>query len=172
MKYLILTSLVLFSLPVLSFAQQGQQSRCKTQPEYRQFDFWIGEWEVKNPNDVVVGNSEIELVVGDCLILENWISSRGTTGKSMNYYNLYDKKWHQLWIGSGGIPIEFIGDYNTERKSMDYIGRGTGPNGESLDYKFTFFHISDDHVRQLWEQSSDNGESWVTIFDGQYHRKK
>ena len=154
-----------------AFAQQAQLNRCKSQPEYRQFDFWVGEWEVRNPNDVVVGNSVIELVVNDCLILENWTNSRGVTGKSMNFYDLQDNKWHQLWMGSNGIPIRFIGEYNSERKSMDYTGKGIGQNGTEVDFRFTFFHISDDHVRQLWEQSADGGESWVTLFDGQYHRK-
>ena len=153
-------------------AQQTSQSRCKTQPEYRQFDFWIGEWEVKNPNEVLVGSSKVELVVGDCLILENWTSSSGSDGKSMNYYNMFDQKWHQKWIGSEGIPIEFVGEYNAERKSMDYTGKSIGQNGEQLDYKFTFFHLNDDHVRQLWEQTTDGGASWATIFDGHYYRIK
>ncbi len=170
MKQLIL--LIPFLLPLLSVAQQTQQSRCKTQPEYRQFDFWIGEWEVKNPSDVVVGNSKIELTVGDCVILENWTGGSGYTGISLNYYSIFDQKWHQKWIGSGGIPVEFVGEYNTERKSMDYTGKGIGANGEELEYKFTFFHLNDDHIRQHWEQSSDAGETWVTIFDGHYRRKK
>ena len=162
---------VLMMLPLNVFAQQAQQNRCKSQPEYRQFDFWVGEWEVRNPNDVVVGNSVIELVVNDCLILENWTNSRGVTGKSMNFYDLQDNKWHQLWMGSNGIPIRFVGEYNSERKSMDYTGKGIGQNGAEVDFRFTFFHVSDNHVRQLWEQSADGGESWVTLFDGQYHRK-
>ncbi|MFV1884694.1 MAG: hypothetical protein ACMZ7B_09415 [Balneola sp.] len=153
-------------------AQQAQQSRCKTQPEYRQFDFWIGEWEVKNPNDVAVGNSVIELTVGDCVILENWTGASGYTGKSLNYYSVLDQQWHQKWIGSGGIPIEFSGIYDAEAKAMKYIGKGFGQGGVELDYKLTFYQMTEDYVRQHWEQSSDGGETWTTIFDGQYHRKK
>lgn len=155
----------------VSFAQQTQQSRCETQPEYRQFDFWIGEWEVKNPNDVVVGNSRIEAAAGDCIILENWSSASGYTGNSINYYNLFDQKWHQVWVGSDGIPIKFSGIYNQETNSLDYEGTGTGQGGVQLMYKLTFYHLTNDHVRQHWEQSSDNGETWTTIFDGHYHRK-
>lgn len=171
MKYHLLPILLIFLLSTANLAQQTPQSRCKTQPEYRQFDFWVGEWEVKNPNDVVVGNSVIELVVSDCLIIENWTNSAGITGKSMNFFDLQDNKWHQLWMGSNGVPIRFIGEYNSERKSMDFTGKGIGQNGTEVDFRFTFFHINDDHVRQLWEQSSDGGETWATLFDGQYHRK-
>lgn len=171
MKDIIITMILVLVASNFGFAQQVQQSKCKTQSEYRQFDFWIGEWEVKNPNDVVVGNSTIELIVGDCVILENWSSVTGYTGKSLNYYSLVDQKWHQKWIGSDVIPIEFSGDNDPETKSMNYIGKGIGQDGIKLDYKLTFYHLTDNHIRQHWEQSNDDGTTWVTIFDGHYRRK-
>ncbi|MEQ9310857.1 MAG: hypothetical protein RLN90_15470 [Balneolaceae bacterium] len=168
MKFLSIVSILFFLLGV---NLNAQQSRCASNPEYRQFDFWIGEWEVKNPNNVVVGNSRIELTVGDCVILENWSGSSGYSGKSLNYYSVIDQKWHQKWIGSGGIPIEFSGEYNSETKSMNYTGEGFGQGGVKLDYKLTFYHLSDNHIRQHWEQSNDKGTTWVTIFDGHYRKK-
>lgn len=168
MKFLSKVSIFVFLLGINVYAQQ---SRCTSNPEYRQFDFWIGEWEVKNPNNVVVGNSMIELTVGDCVILENWSGSSGYSGKSLNYYSVIDQKWHQKWIGSGGIPIEFSGEYNSETKSMNYTGEGFGQGGVELDYKLTFYHLSDNHIRQHWEQSNDKGTTWVTIFDGHYRKK-
>ena len=44
----------------------------------------------ENPQDVVVGNSKIELTIGDCVILENRMGGSGYTGKSFNYYNILD----------------------------------------------------------------------------------
>lgn len=170
MRFISIFVLLLF-FPIISFAQQQQQSRCKSQPEYRQFDFWIGEWEVKNPNDQIVGSSKIDLTVGDCVILENWTGGGGYTGKSLNYYSFFDKKWHQHWIGSGGIPIDFSGTYDPEEKAMKYTGNGIAQGGVEVEYKLTFYHLSDDHVRQHWEQSSDEGKTWTTIFDGHYRRK-
>ena len=166
-----LTAIILFFGTTELFAQQ-QQSRCKTEPEYRQFDFWIGDWEVKNPQDQVVGSSVIELTSGDCLILENWTGASGVVGKSMNYYSLYDSKWHQIWVGSGGIPIDFIGNYDVEEKAMRYTAKGIGQNGAEVDFKLTFYHLTDDHIRQHWEQSSDGGETWTTLFDGHYYRRE
>ncbi len=168
MRYALLFILILIPGTLLSQAQQ--QSRCKTQPEYRQFDFWVGDWEVKNPNGAVVGTNTIELVAGDCLILENWTSSQGSTGKSMNYYNLLDSKWHQKWVGSNGIPIELSGRYDAESRSLVLTGESLGPGGIMVRNKLTFHHINDDYVRQVWEQSSDEGKTWTTAFDGHYHR--
>ncbi len=166
-KYLSLV--VLFLSTGIIFAQQ--QGAC-TSEEHRQFDFWVGEWEVKNPNDQIVGSSKIELVSNNCAILENWKSSKGSEGKSLNYYSILDKQWHQKWIGSNGIPIEFSGIYNANAKALEYSGKGVGQGGVSLLNKLTFYHLSDTHVRQLWEQSTDEGKTWNTVFDGHYYRKK
>lgn len=161
--------LILFSVALSVVAQQ--QPTCSSE-QHRQFDFWLGEWEVKNPNDQIVGSSKIELVSNKCALLENWRSSQGGEGKSLNYYSILDQKWHQKWIGANGIPIEFSGAYNKKEKALEYSGKGVGQGGVPLLNKLTFFHLSDDHVRQLWEQSTDDGTTWNTVFDGHYHRKK
>ena len=58
---------------------------CMTRPEARQFDFWIGDWEVYNnlyPNHRV-GTSKIESISGGCSILENWEAFQtANSGKS------------------------------------------------------------------------------------------
>ncbi|HCT54101.1 MAG TPA: hypothetical protein DF712_16765, partial [Balneola sp.] len=61
----------------------SQQAPCASE-EHRQFDFWVGEWEVKNPSDQVVGSSKIELVSNKCALLENWTNAAGLGGKSLN----------------------------------------------------------------------------------------
>ena len=170
-KLLPLLAITLLFGSVELFAQQ-QQSRCKTEPEYRQFDFWIGEWEVKNPQDAVVGQSKIELILGECVIFENWTSATpGYEGKSFSYYNARTKTWQQKWIDTQAAPIEFDGTFNDEAKALEYAATGYAQDGSKLDFKLTFHHLSDDHVRQHWEQSADGGETWATIFDGHYYRK-
>jgi hypothetical protein len=166
----VLTLLVLFFC--ISINTQAQQSKPCSSDQHRQFDFWVGDWEVKNANDQVVGSSKIELVSNNCALLENWTNARGLGGKSLNYYSILDQQWHQKWIGANGIPIEFSGTYNDTRKALEYSGKGVGQGGVALLNKLTFFHLSDDHVRQLWQQSTDDGETWNTVFDGHYYRKK
>ena len=156
-------------IPSVIFAQA---SPCATE-EHRQFDFWVGEWEVKNPDDQIVGNSIIQLILNDCVILENWKSvTPGYTGKSFNYYNRSSKKWNQKWIDSNGAPIEFEGVFNKENQALYYTATTTNRAGDEVMNKLTFFHLSNDHVRQLWQQSTDNGNNWITVFDGHYRRKK
>ena len=58
------------------------QSPCSA-PEYRQLDFWIGEWDVLNPKGDTVGRSRIERIEGGCAILENYLTAQGYLGKSI-----------------------------------------------------------------------------------------
>src|SRR5688572_11534423 len=50
-----------------------------TAPEHRQFDFWIGEWDVFGgpEGDRLVGNNTIERSENGCWLVERW---RGASG--------------------------------------------------------------------------------------------
>src|SRR5207248_4997217 len=44
---------------------------CAT-PEYRQSDFWVGNWEVRSPEGEVVGTNDVTLEQEGCLVVEHW----------------------------------------------------------------------------------------------------
>jgi hypothetical protein len=62
-------------------------------PEYRQFDFWEGEWIVYDSLESEVGRNSIVAAQEGCLLVESWTSSSGGTGTSYNYYNRIDSTW-------------------------------------------------------------------------------
>lgn len=67
-------SLVLFLILAAShacLAQAPSAAPCKSKPECRQFDFWVGEWDVQNPQGQPAGTSSVRLILGDCVIFEN-----------------------------------------------------------------------------------------------------
>lgn len=146
------------------------QPPCKSRPENRQFDFWVGEWDVKNPQGQLAGTNSVQLILGDCVLLENWTGTRGANGKSFNVYNTVTRKWQQTWVDNGGNILELFGDYKDNQ--MRLTGETLAPNGTKTLNRLTFTKISADHVRQLWEQSTDGGKTWTVAFDGAYIRKK
>ena len=98
---------ILFILLSFSFqmtmAQQKNPSPCTTDAVYRQFDFWIGEWDVYGPKGKKAGDSKIDLILDSCIILENWKSSGSNyAGKSFNTYNAVSKQWQQTWVDNVG----------------------------------------------------------------------
>ncbi|HEX8650945.1 MAG TPA: tetratricopeptide repeat protein [Pyrinomonadaceae bacterium] len=144
---------------------------CAASPLHRQFDFWIGEWDVQNPQGQPAGTSSIQLILGDCTIFENWTSAGGAyTGKSFNLYNSSLKKWQQFWSDDKGGVLEFTGEYKDGE--LRYTGESLDQKGNRIIHHLTFFNLAPDRVRQLWEQSTDGGKTWTTAFDGLYVRKR
>ena len=148
-----------------------QLSAC-ADPNYRKFDFWIGEWEVHPPGTAAPNpaRSSIQKVVDGCVIYENWMPPAGGDGKSFNFYNPSDRKWHQVWIATGGGVLDMVGDL--EGKALRYTGVVVQANGSKALQKLTFTPLEDGSVRQFWEQSTDEGKTWTTAFDGYYRKRK
>jgi len=138
-------------------------------PAYRQFDFWIGQWDVHAQGQLAGANS-IQPILDGCVLLENWTGARGGSGKSFNFYNAATGKWQQTWVSNTGYVLELAGEFKGE--ALAYQGETRASNGSRTLHRLTFTKISADRVRQLWEQSQDGGKSWAVVFDGDYLRKK
>lgn len=171
-RSLLVLSLLLFAslFAPARARQQQQQAPCKSRPEYRQFDFWVGEWDVRNPQGQQAGTNSVQLILGDCVVFENWTGARGGQGKSFNVYNAATGKWQQTWVDNSGSVLELSGDYKDDR--MHFTGETRGRDGKVTLERLTFTKISNDKVRQFWEQSKDGGKTWTVAFDGTYTRKK
>jgi hypothetical protein len=166
-------SLVLFLILAAShacLAQAPGAAPCKSKPEHRQFDFWVGEWDVQNPQGQPAGTSSVRLILGDCVIFENWTGAKGSEGKSFNVYRAATGKWQQTWVDNSGSLLELRGDYKDNQMRLE--GTTTSGDGKPQLERLTFTKISADRVRQLWEQSTDGGKTWKVAFDGMYIRKK
>jgi len=143
---------------------------CMYSAEARQFDFWIGEWEVFNLQGQRAGTSVIQQISAGCGILENWQDAFGNEGKSINFYDVGARKWHQYWIGASGGPLRFSGVY--QDGAMRYEGEPATANGTTTLSRLTFFNLDANTVRQFAERSTDNGKTWTVDYDLKYVRKK
>ncbi len=139
-------------------------------PQHRQFDFWIGDWEVKNAAGNLAGTNRIESILGGCVIRENWQGTQGPAGTSLNLY-APDGKWHQTWVDSQGNLLELAGGLEGGKMVM----RGTLPSqrepGKTVLHRVTWAPLDGGRIRQLWEASRDDGKTWGVQFDGIYSRK-
>lgn len=142
---------------------------CEYNEDNRAFDFWIGEWEVYTPNGQKAGENVIEKTTNGCMLLENWTSVSGGTGKSMNYYDGAVKKWKQLWVNSTGGVMSYEG--NISGGAMHFEGYQIQSNGKKALFKMTFTPQENGDVRQYIEQSLDSGKTWQVWFDGMYKKK-
>jgi tetratricopeptide (TPR) repeat protein len=146
---------------------------CAYTKENRQFDFWLGEWDVSTTQGAIpAGTSRIELILEDCVVLENWKSLNSPySGKSYNIYNQALKRWEQYWVDNVGGNIFFHGELLKDGV-LDYwtdeIPQSTGP---SLKRHLQFIPMGSDKVRQFSQGSTDGGKTWSVEYDFTYVRK-
>ncbi len=140
-----------------------------TSVEARQFDFWLGEWDV-TANGKLAGKSKISLAAGGCAILEEYESTGGYSGKSLNFYKTELGKWQQVWVGSDGGVLTLTGEYQNNK--MILVGESQN-EGKKISDRITWHNNAAEHtVRQVWDRSEDEGKTWKNLFDGLYTKKK
>jgi tetratricopeptide (TPR) repeat protein len=141
---------------------------CQT-AEFRQFDFWVGDWDVHNPAAQKVGDNLVTREQDGCLMVEHWKSSRGIeSGTSVNYFDIRDKKWHQIYFdnsGNAGAYPPIAGGLVDNKMVL------ISDEKESPIFRWTWYMLSPGKVRQMAEQSDDQQKSWRIIWDSMYVNK-
>lgn len=136
-------------------------------PEYRQFDFWAGDWQVTRPDGSVAGTNRITLEYGGCVLHEHYATPKGYSGESLNTFDAGRKVWHQTWVDSTGTLLLLEG--GLRGRDMVLEGSTTDGKGVVTRHRITWMPNEDGTVRQHWE-STDASGAWTTAFDGLYRR--
>ena len=113
----------------ITFSQPGDGSCYCCAETYRQFDFWVGNWEVHDSTGTLIGHNTIELIQDSCGLQESWVGTQGTTGTSISYYDRQTGKWYQNWVAAHGGVIMMEG--KPENGAMVLYSRQLpGKNGD------------------------------------------
>jgi tetratricopeptide (TPR) repeat protein len=142
---------------------------CRYNERLKEFEFWVGEWDVYDINGNKAGVNKIEKILHDCVIYETWTNSQGRVGKSFTTINSNTNNWEQTWVDDQAGVIEFRnGKYENNKLSM--IAEGLDQENKKQFQRMTFFKKDDGTVRQLGETSGD-GIEWQTIYDLTYKKR-
>jgi hypothetical protein len=163
----LLAASLCLALPVT--AQQSERYSCEDTPSHRQFDFWLGTWDVTDePGVASYGRNTISKRESGCLLLEEYTTDKGFSGSSINYYNPVTDKWYQHWVDNGTSVIQtqggMVGDSMIMEGTIYYLG-----SGRAASFRGTWTPQEDGRVRQFFEERDDAGV-WQTWFDGYYRR--
>jgi hypothetical protein len=138
---------------------------CNT-PEFRQFDFWLGDWDVESvAAPGTVSRNLITRSYDGCAIREEYTTPSGFAGTSLNFYDAPRKVWHQTWIDNQGGALYIEGGLQGTAMVLQSVGDLTHVQ------RITWTPLPDGRVRQHWETTSDGGKNWTTAFDGTYTRR-
>jgi tetratricopeptide (TPR) repeat protein len=144
------------------------QKPCMGSPEYRQFDYWLGEWEVMAQGKKLASSS-IQLILDDCVIFENYVDVNQYSGKSFSIWDAETKQWQQRYVDSLGAFHAWIG--GLENNQMRFFWKHD-VSGTPTTERMTYIREDPDHVRQRIDVTTDDGKSWTTTYDGMYVRRK
>ena len=164
-RVLLLLCALLMHIPVP--AADTPPANCAA--EARQFDFWVGRWRVTEAGKLA-GTNHIERILGGCALLETWSGAKGGAGRSLNFYDRGDRRWHQTWIDARGGALFLSGEFNAGamRLTGERPGDGDTP---AARHRITWTPLPGGAVRQLWESQPLTGGDWSIQFDGLYERE-
>ncbi len=149
------------------FQAQLQRLTPCTSAKYREFDFWIGHWQVVNPQEQPVGSNTISTILDGCALTESWTSALGGKGFSINYYDNATDSWTQTYRDNTGVIANWPDLRGGLRDGAMVLENRDNPQSYS---RWTWTRINADKVRQMAEVSSDGGENWQVVWDSYYLR--
>lgn len=155
-------------IPGAGFAAAGAAGEFCALHEYRQFDFWLGNWAVRN-GAKTIASSRIERGPGGCTIEEQYIQEDGYSGKSTSFYDAVLGQWRQTWVDAEGNIGEFAGSFRDG--AMRFDGETHTRDGRRILRRLTLSAESTDRVRQYSEASNDGGITWHPHYDFLYFRR-
>lgn len=165
----ILAALLAFAGWGAALEAQEAEAPCAA-AEHRQFDFWVGKWEVRDAQGEPAGTNTIEPILDGCVLSESWEGAEGSRGRSFNLYWSRDERWHQTWVDAQGGLLELAG--GLDGSAMVMRGDGIARDGATVLHEIRWDPLQDGRVRQHWRVSRDGGESWNEVFLGFYSRQE
>lgn len=129
---------------------------------YRQFDFWVGAWNVYAPDGTFAGQNTISKGSGGCVIHELWTDTGGGTGHSLNFVEPTNGQWRQVWVGNGN-RIDYTGGLNANGQMIltgeivYFSAQGTA----TREFRGAWSPQPNGHLIQHFQQYDADSESWT-----------
>jgi len=133
-------------------------------PEYRQLDFWLGDWDTFEPGDATtsVARAHVDLIAAGCAIHELYEQTDGLIGDSILSFDPVRKLWQQTWVTNHGSLMVIAGRFKDGVLTLE--GTNHYSNGKSPLQRITW-KAEGSGVRESSVISKDGGKTWEPAFD-------
>jgi hypothetical protein len=175
MKHLPLLVLLFLVTVSAASAQQASPPNPCTAAEQKQFDFWVGEWQLTWPGEksgeVVHGTNSIKRILDGCVVQENFSGQEAMhlRGTSVSIFDLRASLWKQTWVDNEGGYLDFKGQF--QNAEMILQREGVAQNGEKILQRMVWKNIRPNELDWSWEASHDGGKTWQVQWPIHYKRK-
>ncbi len=161
--------LICVLLPAYGLAEDEAPPKPCTAEEHQQFAFWLGKWTAYSEDGQKQGTNHLHEIMDGCGMQENWVGASGAfKGTSYNFYMPRKGRWHQTWVDNSGGRLLLEGGFSEGK--MQLQGARPTQDGKEVIDRITWTPLPDGRVRQHWQASTDDGETWSDVFDGYYQR--
>jgi hypothetical protein len=159
-----MSAVIAGSLPGRTAAPtEGALAGC-TAPEYRQFDFWAGNWDAFDADhpDKVVARARVDGILDGCVLREVYDGNNGLSGQSFSIYDTARRVWHQSWVTNRGQLLMIEGKF--EAGQMVLIGADRRLDGTPVQIRGVWKRV-EGGVQETAHTSADGGRTWTPLFD-------
>ena len=152
------------AMPVLGAPAPIKPSPGCNVPDYRQLDFWLGDWDTFDPGDSAtsVARAHVDLIAAGCAVHELYEQTDGLVGDSILSFDPVRKLWQQTWVTNYGSLMVIAGGFKEGVLTLE--GTMHFRNGTSLPQRVTW-KAADGGVRESSVVSKDGGKTWEPAFD-------
>jgi hypothetical protein len=134
----------------------------------RQFDFWIGAWDLSWEGGS--GTNTITRELDGAVVMENFAAVQGSPlkGISVSVFNTGTGKWHQTWVDNQGGYLDFTGGMEGDQM---VLSRRANVQGRDVVQRMVWYNITADALDWKWERSDDDGKTWTVAWKIHYTRR-
>lgn len=164
------------STPAISQNSSGAQP-CAA-PEFRQFDFWLGEWDLTWPaeqwggrrGEFGHGANTVTTILDSCVVHESFrFPAQKYNGNSVSTYSKKRGIWQQTWVDNSGGYLIFTGKFKNGKMELRTPPRKQ--DDKTSISRMVFRNITPNSLDWDWQRSDDAGQSWKNIWNIHYQRK-
>jgi hypothetical protein len=151
-------------LALFSPAHAGKSETSCQSSQYRQFDFFVGDWDAYSmdaPSKSVARN-HVSITLDGCVIREDYQQNDGLHGESFSLYDAAHNQWHQSWVTNRGDLL--LLDGHLANGKMSFQGQHRTASGKPEIIRVTWAPAGR-NVRETALHSLDNGKTWQPVFD-------
>ena len=135
-----------------------------TAPAYREFDFWLGDWDVFDRKDQSqVARVRVSSILAGCVLLEEYRDMQGHEGRSFSIYDASRSVWHQSWVTDRGQLLIVEGHFHDG--VMELVGTDHPTPGAGERWVRGRWQATSDGVREVAVRSIDGKKTWQPWFD-------
>ena len=144
----------------------SDHARSASEPERREFDFWLGGWDLTWEPDGR-GTNTITSILRDRVILEQFDGSPSIPlrGMSVSAFDPGSGRWKQTWVDSDGGYLDFVGGMAGDRMILERTAK------PGVLQRMAWFDIEPESLRWNWERSTDDGATWKVVWAITYRRR-